>query len=641
MSHKLTAMLAGTVLTVAVATLVAGPASAVPSQVGADCDAVVADTSGRLTESEQADVTAAAAELASAQRAVVRVRVADTLPDASPEAYLADALRACPSWTGQAKRRAPRLIAVIVGVDDRRTGLLYGNELHVLDRSEASIQSDVMNPRFADGDLAGGLDAGLAAINDAIEHPNSTVDEPAGPSTPFPWRGFGIAAGLLALLAGAVAAAFILVGRHKRGADNRAQLAALAGRRTELASNVYSFDAVLATLRDELLVAAPNPDDNERLLAEHQHIADDFAALTIDLAALDIPGRRNLTDDTLDTFDTELGRLETRYNNLHDQLNTLAATGVELSQFNPADRTLLDERATHSLQVTGDIDTAREAGFNVDSYNAAIDDANQHLADAGTALGLDQRFTVRDALTACDTSLEQASGVAGLEGRFNETETCAAGLEASTSELERRLAQARQLLDDLAGKWAASALTQYTNDADTVESELTAVRDTLGTLRIERATYTDTVADTVAGLDHRLAQAAEHLDSVDGAPDALADAAATAARLAQEAEDRRGQVEAHRYTRDIDDSSLLAYTAMMAAGRPDPFEAQRLAHDAHDEAEQAWTSAESARRAAEYSSSSSTYGGGSSSDFGSSSGGSSSSWDSGGFDSGGGSSSSW
>ncbi|MDP9418047.1 MAG: TPM domain-containing protein [Actinomycetota bacterium] len=65
------------------------------------------------------------------------------------------------------KGRHPRLLVVAVALKDRETGAYYGGAL--ADRFDGEwwrIQHDVMNPRFADGDIAGGLSRALAEFSD-------------------------------------------------------------------------------------------------------------------------------------------------------------------------------------------------------------------------------------------------------------------------------------------------------------------------------------------------------------------------------------------------------------------------------------------------------------------------------------------
>jgi hypothetical protein len=73
-------------------------------------------------------------------------------------------------------RLNPNQIVFYVAQDARRTSLLYGSRWkQTLDPVFQSIQSQQMNPRFADGDIAGGLIAGIDATRATINPPTPTA----------------------------------------------------------------------------------------------------------------------------------------------------------------------------------------------------------------------------------------------------------------------------------------------------------------------------------------------------------------------------------------------------------------------------------------------------------------------------------
>lgn len=68
----------------------------------------------------------------------------------------------------------PNQVVFYVARDARRTSLLYGSRWkQTLDPVFQSIQSEQMNPRFANGDLVGGLVAGIDATRTTINPPTS------------------------------------------------------------------------------------------------------------------------------------------------------------------------------------------------------------------------------------------------------------------------------------------------------------------------------------------------------------------------------------------------------------------------------------------------------------------------------------
>jgi hypothetical protein len=70
----------------------------------------------------------------------------------------------------------PNQIVFYVAQDARRTSLLYGSRWkQTLDPVYQSIQGQQMNPRFAEGDIAAGLIAGLDAARTTINPPTPTA----------------------------------------------------------------------------------------------------------------------------------------------------------------------------------------------------------------------------------------------------------------------------------------------------------------------------------------------------------------------------------------------------------------------------------------------------------------------------------
>ena len=134
------------------------------------CDQTVLDVAGVLGAGQAAVV--AAAEALARRGAAVRVRVVAHVDQPSLDAYQTTLESQCPSWRLADGSRADSLISVIVVVGDGKTGIYYGHRWDpFLDSTWLSVQSDEMNPRFAQGDFAGGLVAGLRALESALAQP--------------------------------------------------------------------------------------------------------------------------------------------------------------------------------------------------------------------------------------------------------------------------------------------------------------------------------------------------------------------------------------------------------------------------------------------------------------------------------------
>jgi uncharacterized membrane protein YgcG len=134
------------------------------------CGETVVDDAGVLGPGREAVLAAAGA--LGRRGADVHVRVVAHVDQPSLDAYQTTLEPRCPSWRSADGSRADSLISVIVAVEDGKTGIYYGHRWDpFLDSVWVSVQSDEMNPRFARGDFAGGLVAGLRALESALAQP--------------------------------------------------------------------------------------------------------------------------------------------------------------------------------------------------------------------------------------------------------------------------------------------------------------------------------------------------------------------------------------------------------------------------------------------------------------------------------------
>lgn len=76
----------------------------------------------------------------------------------------------CPSWRSPEGGRKNNLIVLMLSLDERKTGLYYGDQWEkALGAHWIRIQTDLMNPRFRDGDFAGGFIDGLREVRRLVE----------------------------------------------------------------------------------------------------------------------------------------------------------------------------------------------------------------------------------------------------------------------------------------------------------------------------------------------------------------------------------------------------------------------------------------------------------------------------------------
>ena len=159
---------------------------------------MVVDDAGVFGD-QASGVNAAANQLVSSG-ADVRVRTIQTFGNAGNlDRYETQLEQQCPSWTDSSGTRKNNLIVIIVAIQERQTGLYYGSQWdNALGGQWTQIQSNTMNLRFAQGDFAGGVIAGLQQINrfiqtqPAVKQRPRTQRQPAvnrlPPALVVPWR---------------------------------------------------------------------------------------------------------------------------------------------------------------------------------------------------------------------------------------------------------------------------------------------------------------------------------------------------------------------------------------------------------------------------------------------------------------------
>lgn len=294
-----------------------------------DCNTMVVDETGRLGSGIE-KVQRAGNELVNAG-ADVRVRV---IPDSREYGNLdryVDAVQTrCASWQSGDGGRKNNLVVVVVSMD-RQSGVFYGDQyMRALDQRSTSIRTDRMNPRFRDGDIAGGIASGLDAVRDyvvAADAPPPSVGTQAPPiiiqqepSKPMDLSGLWV---VLKILLALVALGLLWFGisrfmnarERRRAAQLKAQTARTAcgnrineldepiklakARLNKLAQSVVEEDVtgmrgVLSNLESEvnrvsalytdLQQSAANPDRKGLSVAEYDEIATNFNGV---LASLD------------------------------------------------------------------------------------------------------------------------------------------------------------------------------------------------------------------------------------------------------------------------------------------------------------------------------------------------------------------
>ncbi len=196
------------------------------SLLAVDCNSLVSNDAGVAL-----DTTALirAANDVAGKGAEPHVLIETLRPGETLDTKVAQGVAACPAWQAPDGKTKSTLIVFAVAPIARKSGIFYGSAWHhALDDSWNRIKTDYMNPRFRDGDWAGGLAAAaeqtakrISASEDEAVHGPTTVNQATDLSGL--WRFLLWLLGIVVVGAGATAVFIVL--RQKREDDAEVQAA--------------------------------------------------------------------------------------------------------------------------------------------------------------------------------------------------------------------------------------------------------------------------------------------------------------------------------------------------------------------------------------------------------------------------------
>ena len=461
-------------LTVIVLSLAAvGPAGA---QDPLDCSANVVDTSGVV------DVEAVLAAVDAVDpAAVVVVRSFDSVPQADLVAAVDEVLATCfdDDVTGEINED---IVVLGVSVDDRLSDVLVGERWRTAVPDADVLRSEVMGPRFANGDFTGGLvaaidevavgvDAALGAPgtpNQPVPSDDADLPEPTGAETDgsdgsdgsvdvepvgggqSPWAIGGGVAGIAAC--GGV---FLLVNRYRR----------LTSARNDFARSSAGPVARLGVLRERDARLTAQADvwsktTEGRTLVNLQGLLREVDAgrAAADRAAGLLS--QSIPDGAENAAMDEIGRAQARVIelsralDLHDEsLDRLAAFGAHVDHLRvalPAKAGLLDHEVDEALEMS---EQRESEGWSVEGQRTELERIGDTIDELDfERLELDL-LALSDVIEAAEARLFAVGHyLQSLPSRVNSLKKWNAGLEAATDLELRRI-------DDLRRQFAAAAAT--------------------------------------------------------------------------------------------------------------------------------------------------------------------------------------
>gem|GEM_PF-1627084 len=457
-----------------------------PSIVSAQdpCNDLVTDSARAFGNNTQAVVTEAQnLEKIGADVRIVTIQTFAGLA-ANLDAYEGQLEQRCPSWRSADGGRKNNLIVLMIAVQDRKTGLYYGDQWErALGQSWTAIQTDKMNPRFRDGDYAGGFVAGLKEIESLVD---KEVHPPAAPVqqqpqqvivvvptsapavvTPPPdlsglWK---VLIWIVLLLAGGGAlygcyylARMILGEREKRRtAQQEARLA-----KQGAASRVNELPGLLQLSEVKIDdIASKTKDDVGSLrnkLAEAQRLADkaseEFANLQHSAGDPDKPGLSV----------GEYQSIEAGYKEVIADLTKAKELLEEIDNQIDAIQGMIDQGPKVLASAEGKVTAAKAQvaevakTVNVTQAEALIKEAESNIRDARKALG-DKRFNQARQLaeTASSSAGKAITTAKAVLKKKTETDDAIAAMANRIEKVKAMVIAGKSLFDKISAAFAESS----------------------------------------------------------------------------------------------------------------------------------------------------------------------------------------
>ncbi len=449
------------VLTAVLATILVIPFAA---NAQGTCDQVVVDDAGVFGSGASA-VSAAANQLISSG-ADVRVRTIPTFGNAGNlDRYESQLEQQCPSWTDASGNRKNNLVVILVALQERQTGLYYGSHWdNALGGHWTQIQTNIMNPRFAQGDFAGGVTAGLQEVNRLIQVPSGGQTQPAQSSgTSASWVALGIVLAIIfifALLGGILLFMNSRRSRERRLAASQKALLAKQGAASKV--NQLVEEIQMLEIKVNATAAKVSPEDAAPLVEgfnKAKNLVDQGAQKYSEL------GHSAGDPENPKLGESQLGVVADEYQKVLDILNQ---AGEEVNREEAALDTFQQAIDGFSNKAAGvdaailaalrKIEAAQNSSFKTEYPAGTLDKARHSLVQA-RSLYQSKKF-----LQATKT-LDDAAGLASQAGQYadelpqkkRDTETAIQTLSSRIEQIKKSIEGGRVIFDKISATYAESS----------------------------------------------------------------------------------------------------------------------------------------------------------------------------------------
>lgn len=601
------------------------------------CDDIVVDEAG-VFGSKIDQVTTEAQKLVNLG-ADPRIRTIKTFGSAGNlDNYVGQIQKNCKSWQATDGGRKNNLVVLIIAVNDRKTGLYYGSQWErVLGPNWTRIQTDKMNPRFRDGDFAGGFIAGLQEVQRLVDlevHPPTpapaqppvvVVQPTQPPAPPLDLSGlWEVLKWIVALLVLAVAGyfayrfvtAYLTEVAKRRAAQQKARLAkqATASRITEWSEEFQSVELQINTISAQVAKAEAEPLQNA--LTEAQRLYDKATMTYADLqSSAGDPNRPNLTED-------EYQNIEEAYNNTlatlqeaETLLNGANRQAEALGKLvNDTPKMLAMAKATVERSRSR-ISTVAQTGFKTTQAEATLNQAQTALTQAETSLK-EKRFQAaqKGAEEALKLSSEAIAAAETLPKQKTTVEQAIAALARRIESFKSKIIAGRETFEVIAANYAQSCWTPVRGNGTEAENRINwslQALDAAGEAVTMEKQQWQKAQDQVSRANGWLDEAESFMRSITALKTNLEAAKrdATGEIQAAQADIDKARSYITHYDEDIRESletdlakaqeSVDQTKAELAKEKPDYLKVVKLARNANDSADRILAEARSEHEAAE------------------------------------------
>lgn len=525
-----------------------------------DCNTMVVDEAGRLGPAGVATVQAAGERLTNAG-ADVRVRVIPRASDyGNLDQYMARMQSQCASWRAADGGRKNNLLVVLLAMD-RQSGVFFGEQYRsALDGRTAGIRTNSMNPRFRDGDFAGGLAAGLDASGRLIAAaaappPVQTAPGPAAPPvvvheqpTDFSglWSVMGWGLGLVAL--GLLIYGIVLFTRSRakrRAAQQKAQ-----AKRGACANRISELDQPIQLLAARLSKAAkavseedikPMRDELDGIKALADRTTGQFADLQ---GAANNPDRNGLSEDEYDGMTAEFQQVLDGLDSVATKRDALERKLQDLQAQIDAAKPAIEALDAAIKASAASVAQVQDQGFKTDAEEAVLAEAMKSLDDANVAFGAKRFGAVKTACAKGAAKAKEASSQAdGLPKRKAAIDGAVLALKQRLPDVQAAIQTGRGVYEDISSTYAEGCWSSIRGNG------------TEAVKRLEAATKASVEAAVASAMDRQEWQKAE---TIIGQANAWLDEASsfmrslTSLKATLEAAKRDAQTEIDAAQKDID-----------------------------------------------------------------------------------------